>query len=317
MVTKQKKISIFLDTNIFQTFFGSKNDKKVFLYKAGVTNDYYRLRDFINEYQLSDQIEICIPSVVIMECKQHMLDCFIRNEKKLIEDVTNYKKIFGSLIEIDYSLKIIKEEYSVYIDKIFDDFVTEYRNQCKVVRYDKRENLIDILLSKALAGTKPFVVETIGGKPHSDAGFKDSVIAETIYSYCEENKRMGILITNDGDFGNVFNRQLNNTCKYVQFSSIDKAIEALSEFYGTDPVKRLNYEFSNNTYWHEFLLHEAGLELDDSVTERVVTDVFSEDENVFDIKIDFTINETKYHFLVKFDSIANDIIECSYKIEND
>lgn len=36
-----KKVSIFLDTNVFQTFLGKKKTSDVLLYSPGVPNKYY------------------------------------------------------------------------------------------------------------------------------------------------------------------------------------------------------------------------------------------------------------------------------------
>lgn len=317
MKTEEKRISIFLDTNILQTFFGSKKDTNVFLDKTGVPAEYYQLTDFINKYWLEKQIEICIPGVVVMECKQHMQNCFSKKVKQLTSNIDEYKKIFGSLIEFEYDLKLTEKEYIVHTDELFEAFISDSRNKCKIIQYNKDESLIEILLAKALSGTKPFFAETIEGKTHSDAGFKDAIIAETIYSYCKENNSIGILVSTDNDFAKPFQTKLSAQSNYVQFRSIQETIKGLEAYFEINTVQKLQQEFSKNTYWQEILLQEAGIELDESVTERVITDISNKDENVFSIKIDFTVNETKYHYLVKFDSVANDIIECSYEIEND
>ncbi len=317
MKTEEKRISIFLDTNILQTFFGSKKDTNVFLDKTGVPVEYYQLTDFINKYWLEKQIEICIPGVVVMECKQHMQNCFSKNIKQLTLDNAKYKKIFGSLIEFEYDLKLTEKEYIVHTDELFEAFVSDCRNKCKIVQYNKDESLIEILLSKALSGTKPFIAQTIEGKTHSDAGFKDAIIAETIYSYCKEKSSIGILVSTDNDFAEPFQTKLSAQSNYVQFHSIQETIKALEEFFDINTVQKLKQKFSDNTYLQESLLQEAGIKLDKSVTEQKITDISNEDENVFNIKMDFTVNETKYHFFVKFDSAANDIIDCNYKFEND
>lgn len=313
----KKEIAVFLDTNILQSFIGSKNESNVFLYKAGINGEYYNLTEFIDRYHLNNNIEICIPSVVVMEIKQHMYNCFRKNTKQLNDDIEKYKKLFNSLLEIDYNIKLDEDNYHKFVDGLFDDFIGNPRNQCKIVQHSKDEELIETLLVKALSGIKPFFSGKIEGKAHSDAGFKDAIIAETIYGYCESMGKIGVFISQDRDFAEAFTSRLNNESKYVQFYSIKDTISALSEFFGTDPVQCLNREFNQNTYLHEYLLHEAGVELDDSVTERIVKDVSFDDENIANIKMDFVVNESIYHFEVMFDSVANDIIECTYKIEND
>lgn len=68
---------------------------------------------------------------------------------------------------------------------------------------------------------------------------------------------------------------------------------------------------------HEKLLHEAGVELDDSVTNIVLNEITTKDDKMFDIKISFVVNETIYAFNVQFDNIVNEIIHLTYKISND
>lgn len=313
---QDKKVSIFLDTNILQTFLGSEN---VFLQDLQITRDYYDLINFVNENRLRDYIEICIPEVVLLECRQHMRSCFAKNEDKIKQTTTEHQKLFGTLVDINYSLKITRKEYDEYLDEVFFEFSNNPRNQCKIVRYSRRENLIDILLEKALSGTKPFFKGKVGGKAHSDAGFKDSVIAETIYEYCKDNDTIGILITQDNDFCDVFDKKLETDSSFVLFPSIEKAIESLREFYEIDSKCRLYNEFSQNTYWHEYLLNNAAVKFDESVTKVIVESVTPKDgdDNVYIINMFFIVNEVKYSFTVQFDSIANDILDINYQIEND
>lgn len=72
MAAHNKKISIFIDTNILQIIWGSKTIKNVHLDRIEITQQYYDLIDFIRDYNLEDVVEVCIPSIVAMEFKQHM-----------------------------------------------------------------------------------------------------------------------------------------------------------------------------------------------------------------------------------------------------
>lgn len=317
MEIEEKKISLFLDTNVFQSFWTFKKNNCVFLDNTGVPSDYYQLLNFIEKYRLDDQIEICIPSVVIMECKQHMRDCFSKSMACLDSDLKEYKKLFGDLLEISRSIKIQNIEYSEYVDELFKQFIENPRNRCKVVSFAAKEDLFDRLLSKSLIGEKPFFTGTLNGKSHTDAGFKDAIIAEIIYSYCREAGSIGILISQDYDFADPFESQITPSSKFVHFRSIEDTVAALTNFYEADTAVRLRHEFEKNTYWHEYLLHEAGIELDEAVTERSVNSVTDIDGTVFEIKMNFTVNEAKYHFDIQFDSVANDILSCPYNIEND
>lgn len=317
MQTSERKVSIFLDTNILQIFFPCQKGKTVYLSKIEVPVEYYRLVDFIEKFQLSGQIEICIPSIVIMECKYHMKHFYSQLKKQLNSTVDEYQKAFGSLIDFTYQIQYEDIEYSAFVDCLFSEFIEDPRNKCKIVKYGQAENLIESLINKALSGTKPFFSGKINGKEHSDAGFKDSIIAETIYNYCTQNRRIGILITEDNDFADSFKHELDEKSEYVQFNSIKDTCKALSDFFDVTTEKKIKREFTDNTYWHEYLLNEAGIKPDSSITERTVISVLNIQENIFKIVIEFTVNEAKYIFDVIFDSIANDIVECHYRIEND
>jgi len=312
-----KKVSIFLDTNVFQTFLGKKKTSDVLLYSPGVPNKYYALVDFINQNKLKETVEICIPSVVIMECKQHMYACFLKSTKELEDSIENYQKLFGDLISFDYEIKLSKEEYESYIDTLFEEFFSNSRNQCKLVHYGESEKLLNTLLTKALKGVKPFVTETVSGKSHSDAGFKDAIIAETIYEYCKANNRIGVFVSSDTDFAQPFESTLTIKSTYVQFHSIEKTIEALTNFFKLNPKEQIKENFQQNRYWHERLLNEIGIELDESVSNIVVTSVSTDDDKIFTVKMTFTVNEVLYNYSIQFDYIANDIITSHYKIEND
>lgn len=314
MNTADKKVSLFIDTNIFQSFIGTD---KVFLQSIGVSKDYYTIVDFINKYRLSDKIEICIPSVVVMECKQHMKKCFREQCKEIEKVIQEEQKIFGSLIELSANIKVSEDEFSAYIDSLFSSFFDLPRNQCKMVHYDENAGIFESLLTKALTGTKPFYTGKVGNKQYSDAGFKDSVIAETIYHYCEQEGRIGILLSKDGDFANAFERRLSPDSQYVQYMSIPDAIDGLSDFYGTKPEDRLRREFLENSYWTELLLNEVSMEYDESVTKRQVKDIKEIDEGIYNIIFNVTVNEAIYHFSIRFDSIGNEIIDFQYQIGND
>ena len=314
MYGNKKKISIFIDTNVLQVFYENKN---VCLHEIRVPNEYYNLTRFIIANKLENYVEICIPNMVALEYKQHMLNCFDIGIKQLDQEVADYKKIFGFLIEISVDKKVDKEQYSDYVDSLFQAFVDNPRNLCKVVPYTNSAELIDILLKKALSGIKPFYVGKIGGKVHSDAGFKDAIIAETIYKYCEINGRIGGFISNDNDFSDLFNRMLDNENDYVLFNSFDSAIQALEKYYEINTFTQLKNRIENDGYLHERLLNEIGVVYDKTLTTCIVCDVEQETDNIYAIDVDFIVNETKYHFIIKFDDNANDFIDLKYSIEDD
>lgn len=315
------EISIFLDTNILQSFGvgRGKEGSNVFLSNLGIPSKFYDLVSFIDENHLADKIEICVPEVVTMEMKYHMLSGFKSQSQKLNAAIEEHKKIFGDIAKFDaIEISYDEEQYERYVDTLIKEFFDNQKNHAQQVFFPRKEPIVDTLINKALSGIRPFFAGKFEGKSHSDAGFKDSLIAETIYQYHSVNKNLCIFITNDQDFSREFSRKIQPGSELVLFTSIESAIDALKEYYGTDMKKRLLREFSENTYWHELLLKEADVELDASVTEQKVESIDEDDEpNIFIIKMLFVVNEAQYVFTVKFDSIANEIIDLCYQIEDD
>lgn len=101
------------------------------------------------------------------------------------------------------------------------------------------------------------------------------------------------------------------------FRSIQDAIKALEDYFETNTEKRLKREFTENTYWHEYLLNSVEQEYDASVTSVTVDSVSQCEDNEYNINITMIVNETTYEFTVNFDAVANDIIDSKCHIEND
>lgn len=312
-----KKVSVFIDTNILQSFIKHNKKDYVFLSNLGIPKSYYDLVAFITDNQLQDDIEICISEVVFKELRQHMVNNFNSFCDSVESDMISYAKIAGDLFECNYRIKQQKESYSEYVDSLIDDFINNPKNMCKHIPVSSKESLLDTLLDKSLRGVKPFTIQTIEGKAYKDAGFKDSIIAETIYAHCSEEDRKCLFISNDSDFGQKFESILNETSKFVRCSSIEQAIGFLKKYYETSDEDRLKREFTENTYWHEYLLTSIEQEYDASVTNVTVDNVNRYKDNQYNIDVVIIVNETQYWFTVNFDAVANDIIEFQYRIEND
>lgn len=314
-----KEISIFLDTNIIQAFTSGKKGSNVFLHNLGIRKEYYILADFIDSNRLDDRIEICIPEIVVREMKYHMKSGFERQLLQLSDQIREHKKMWGNLadfsaIEMKYN---DSERYAQYVDSLIDDFFNTPKNYAKQVPFPRQGEILDVLVGKAISGVRPFFVGKIESKLHSDAGFKDSVIAETIYEYSKAHNRLCIFVTHDTDFSPEFAKAIQPNSRLALFPSIETAIEALSAYYGTDVLFHIQQEFTENTYWQEYLLNESGMKLDESVTEYKVDSVSVDEGDILLVKLHFVINEVTYRFFVKFDSVANDMIELSYETEDD
>ena len=318
------EISIFFDTNILQSFGiggGRNNSSDVHLGKLGIPDEFYKFIDFIDGFNLKSQIEICIPEVVVMEMKHHMQQGFRQQTELLQKDFELHRKVFGDVVQLeDAEIKYNPNEYEKYVNTLVNEFFDRQKEHVKKIPFPRQNSIIEKLIDKAISGVSPFFSGKIGRKRHSDAGFKDALIAETIYEYQSENNTICLFVTKDGDFCNIFSNKIKVDSKFVIFSSIDSVVEALKEHYHADvDIKtKIAKTFLDDVYRKERLLNEVNISLDDSVTESKVVSVDACDgQNVFMIRILFVVNEIKYHFFVKFDNGANEFLDIKTTTEND
>ena len=317
MAKEYKKVSVFIDTNILQSFIKYSKKDYVFLANLGIPKNYYNLVSFIEENRLQDYVEICISEVVFKELRQHMIDNFNSFHEVVSAEMESCAKVAGDLLELSYKIKLKKEDYPEYVDKLIQEFIDNPQNMCTYIPISSKEELIDTLLDKSLRKVRPFVSQTIAGKGYKDAGFKDSIIAETMYTHCASQDKKCLFISNDDDFGERFEPVLNETNKYVRATTIDQAVLFLKDYYDTSVESRLIREFTENTYWHEYLLRDIGQDYDASVTDVRIGNVKKYEDNEYNIDLTIVVNESEYWFTINFDAVANDIIEYKYEIQND
>lgn len=317
MAKEYKKVSVFVDTNILQSFVSYRKTDYVFLANLGIPKAYYDLVAFIEDNHLENYVEICISEVVFKELRQHMIDMFDNFCKNFAKDMEHYSKIAGDIFECNYTIKIKKEDYPLYVDKLIRDFIETPKNRCVYIPISAKAEMMDKLLDKVLRSIKPFVTNNIGGKAYKDGGFKDSIIAESIYSHCSCPDRKCLLISSDGDFGEGFESMLNETNQFIKASSIEQAILFLRDYYDTSMESRLAREFTHNTYWQEYLVKDIGQEYDKSVTNVNVESVEQLTDGRYKVTVSIVMNETVYKFTVDFDANANEIVDYQYKIQDD
>lgn len=313
-----RHISIFLDTNVIQVFLNGKNGSRVSLNQLDICPKYYELIEFIGRYNLCERVEICIPEIVVLEMRQHMVSGYSRQLQTLKGQLEDHKKVFGKIVDIGPIQENYKvEEYEKFVDRLFADFFKTPRNFAKQVPYPRDRSTMDVLIKKAVLGVRPFFAGKIGSKCHSDAGFKDSVLAETIFEYHRDTDNLCVLITHDNDFSTDFKNEVREDSAFVRFSSIDDAIVAIKKCYRISDVELVYDRFSGDKYLRCRVLEEAEMGLDASVTDFNVKQVIPNDDDTFIVKVWLVANETEYRFTVLYDYSANAIMKVEYKITND
>lgn len=309
----QKKVSIFFDTNILE----DRYEKGVIhLDGYSFSENFTTVNNFINDNSLTKDITLCIPEIVHQEIESHKLFAFKQQRKSLNDKIDEYKRIYGSLVNIEYNLKCDNfDEYKEYIDSEIEKYWNSFGNYIQLISTPKHEKMLEILVDKALNKTKPFREVKGSGKGASDAGFKDAVIVETMINYCIEKNQYGILFTNDRDFEDVFPNDVKNRFKvlFTKDAVIDY-IKDMFEIIDKDTIRKL---FETDEYLKSLVITETGNKYDDSVMNYHVKSVQEKKESTYSIDITVDINESLYQIYLLYDVNAHEIVQFIYNISND
>ena len=171
----QDKICIFFDTNILENRFNG-NCLNVSQPKFG--DLYYKIHNFIIDNKLETSVTLCIPEIVLMEIKKHLVNCYKSQKDSLTTSVDNFKKTFGDMFEIIVNQKVCKEseQYIEYIDDYFSDVLEKNSNIISIVPYPRDTRTIEKIVHKAMHSEKPFAKAKSNKKEYTDAGLKDAFI---------------------------------------------------------------------------------------------------------------------------------------------
>lgn len=159
-------IDVFIDTNILHSR-NEQLDKALFVEK---------LKEIIGEIEINDiytEIKILLPRMVLNELYQQQLEMFDDLNKRL-ENV--------SMPNMQYDRAF---NYGEYLETTFKKAITELKQgivAVEVVDFPASDRLNSII-SRAIKKEPPFE----GKEKHSDKGFKDVLIWESIKEYKEKH----------------------------------------------------------------------------------------------------------------------------------
>lgn len=159
-------IDVFIDTNILHSR-NEQLDKALFVEK---------LKEIIGEIEINDiytEIKILLPRMVLNELYQQQLEMFDDLNKRL-ENV--------SMPNMQYDRAF---NYGEYLETIFKKAIMELKQgivAVEVVDFPASDRLNSII-SRAIKKEPPFE----GKEKHSDKGFKDVLIWESIKEYKEKH----------------------------------------------------------------------------------------------------------------------------------
>jgi len=160
----QKKVSIFFDTNILEDRY---ENGVIRLEGYSFSKNFTTVNNFINDNSLTKDITLCIPEIVHQEIESHKLFAFKQQRKSLNDKIDEYKRIYGSLVNIEYNLKCDNfDEYKEYIDSEIEKYWNSFGNYIQLISTPKHEKMIETLVDKALNKTKPFREVKVRVKVH-------------------------------------------------------------------------------------------------------------------------------------------------------
>lgn len=166
------------------------------------------------------------------------------------------------------------------------------------------------LVDKCIHKQPPFQKANKGSKEFSDAGFKDALILEKILQHKKETENICVLISSDKDFAGITDITI---CSNIE--SFRESIDTILGIQNIDAVRsRLNDEYIKET-----IVAATGNAYDESVSSFDIVDIvpIAEEDDLFDITIKTTINETEYNIKCQYEMSSNNVEVLDYHIENE
>ncbi|MCM1500024.1 MAG: PIN domain-containing protein [Clostridium sp.] len=302
-------IYIYFDTNAIETRVG----KKLFVSQIRLSRLYYEIEKLIKDLQLEKQVHICIPEVAWLEMLEHMKMCYKSEKQSMMDKISEIKKLFGDLVDIDVQFALAEDEnsYNSFIKGLEKEMLEDSKFLAEIIPFPKDEKTMQVLFEKAAQSISPFTKICKGKKEYSDAGFKDALIFATMLHYT--NNAMGILVTGDTDYEGY-----EGAFKYAQVDNFRciKTVEELKtilvENYRIIDSRYLESQIQENEYLFERVLEETGIGVQctcvyEGIEEIQETDMGQE----FILKL--RVNGIIQSFEVVYDIGANELVSAGLK----
>ncbi len=299
-------IYIYFDTNAIETRVG----KKLFVSQIRLSRLYYEIEKLIKDLQLEKQVHICIPEVAWLEMLEHMKMCYKSEKQSMMEKISEIKKLFGDLVDIDIQFALAEEEssYNSFIKKLESEMLEDSKFLAEIIPFPKDKRTMQVLFEKATQSISPFTKARKGKKEYSDAGFKDALIFETMVHHTKNG--MGILATEDIDYEGVFKcAQIDN---FRCIETVEELKTILLENYNIMDTRYLESQIQENEYLFERILEESGIGVQcnyiyEGMEEIRETDMGQE----FILKL--RVNGIIQSFEVVYDIGANELVSAGLK----
>lgn len=305
---KYDKAYIYFDTNALEC---RHSGKALFLSQFTVNSLYFEIEDLIRNMKLMDRVEICIPEIVWYELQEHLVSYFKSEKASMESKISSFRKSFGNLAEITCEFKECntESEYTTYASSIAQGFLENPRVNANIVSCCKDENAIQQIIGQAVHSIKPFRMVKANGKEYTDAGFKDALIFNTLIEYT--GSQLGILISNDNDFSELFNETTRANLKLCRDAKELQVI--LSDEFNVISTDIVESILTTDKYLILRILSDCGIEEDVELYCMQIQSCKMVEDDVF---VHFTamIHETNYSFEIIYNINANELIEASCEV---
>lgn len=311
---KYDKVKIYFDTNSLEI---RHSGNALFLSELAIQKDYFELEKIIVDWNLQDKVKICIPEIVWLEIKKHLKDCFISTKQSMEDKIKEYRKTFGSTIEINYEFKEAVLDYEQYLEEITNNFLSNPIVSAQIISCPKDNETISKIIMNAMHSIPPFTMIKKGEKEYTDAGFKDALIYETIL--CDSKDSLGILISKDKDFGGLFTKKTENLllCKTVA-----EAIEKIVFNFNILTNSIIENHIKENDYLLKGILLLVGFNQQDNYRfDKLISFEKVDEGTPIPIKFSMFVNGDKFIFDILYEINSNELISASFnffdEVKND
>ncbi|WP_337366406.1 PIN domain-containing protein [Phascolarctobacterium sp.] len=304
-----EKAFIYFDTNALEC---RHSGKALFLSQFMVNPLYYEIEKIIQDWGLSDKVQICIPEIVWLEMHEHLIEHFKSEGSSMITKIESYRKSFGDLIDLSCEFKeySTETEYKKFLCFASEEFLKNPRVTARIVPCPKDENTITEIIEQAVHASKPFKCAKINGKNYTDAGFKDALIFNTIVK--NTGKYLGVLISNDNDFSELFSEKLLPNLKLCSTSNEVQVI--LSQEFGVMTENLVKHILQSDDYLIQRILTESDFPKAITYNLLKINYCAQTDDGIianFMMEVDGEI----YIFNILYNVEAKELLETSYEFE--
>lgn len=222
MVSNIKTLIIF-DTNVLR----STKDDKVLYCTFEFGSPFEKVESFILKNGLSDFVEVAIPRIALDELNR-------QKSRSYFSDVDAFSGIYSRLSQTpNYASTVLPDrgfDYKTHIEKLSEQYLNTKRIRIiEIPDDDHQKEAFQRIIKRALDTQPPFKQH----HEHSDVGFKDALIWESILSYDRiKDFDKVILLTKDSGFDSKCAEEFDKSFK--KYFSIQLSEDDVTDELGSD-----------------------------------------------------------------------------------